>query len=369
MLYYLEESMKSRYLNLFLTLFLFVSIFTNFSSNGKCDLEENGNVLFVGGSGIGNYRSIQDAINDSVSGNTIIVYEDIYYENLVLNKSVILIGVDKYNTSINGNGIGDVVVVSADNACISNFTIKNSGSSNAGIVIQANNCFIEENIIVNNGWCGIKTGDVCKNCTISKNIIKNNGYGIFFKDITFKINIYENIISDNTWDGIYIDYSNDDVIIGNIIEDNGDDGISLSFCRNITISNNTIEKSGDNGLYLYSSKTTINQNTFMYNVESGIFLRNSNFSNISWNIIWNNKNGVDVTYLSTGNKVVYNNITKNSIGIYVPIDAGFNSYSDNVFSDNSEDFVQDESPTPGFEIIFMVFSVILILNWKYYKNR
>ena len=47
--------------------------------------------LYVGGSGLGNYTSIQDAINDSVDGDTVFVYDEgsPYYENLVVNRSII----------------------------------------------------------------------------------------------------------------------------------------------------------------------------------------------------------------------------------------------------------------------------------------
>ena len=361
--------MKSRVLDLFLAIVLFVSVLVSFSSNGRCNLEEGESTLFVGGSGFGNYSVIQDAVNASFSGDTIIVYEGIYYENLVLNKSITLIGLDRFNTIIDGDGFDDVVVVSAKGVCISNFTIRNSGDNNAGIIIEADNFSIEESIIVDNGWCGVKTGDNCKNCTITSNIIEDNGYGVFFNEITFNIDVNQNIISNNTWDGIYLDYSNDGIVTENIIEYNGDDGIGLSYCDNVNIDWNTVQGNGDNGLYLYSCETTIEENTISSNAESGIFLRNSNYSNIEFNNISNNNNGVDLTFLSTGNKISYNNITRNIFGIYVSSEAGSNSYSDNIFLENNEDIIQVEAKTPGFEImlIFSSASLLVIIFKLQYK--
>ena len=48
----------------------------------KSDFVFDGNILFVGGSGAGNYTNIQDAINDSVDGDTIFVYDGIYREKI-----------------------------------------------------------------------------------------------------------------------------------------------------------------------------------------------------------------------------------------------------------------------------------------------
>jgi hypothetical protein len=47
----------------------------------------DGNTLYVGGMGPGNYTSIQDAINDAENGDTVFVFDDSapYYENLEKN--------------------------------------------------------------------------------------------------------------------------------------------------------------------------------------------------------------------------------------------------------------------------------------------
>ncbi len=65
----------------------------------------NGKTLYVGGSGPNNYTKIQDAINDSSDGDTVFVYDDSspYYENLVIEKSIHLIGEAKETTVIDAN--------------------------------------------------------------------------------------------------------------------------------------------------------------------------------------------------------------------------------------------------------------------------
>ena len=50
----------------------------------------SGNILYVGGSGTGNYSKIQDAIDDASDGDTVFVYDDSspYYENVIVDKSI-----------------------------------------------------------------------------------------------------------------------------------------------------------------------------------------------------------------------------------------------------------------------------------------
>ena len=65
-----------------------------------------GNTLYVGGSGPGNYSTIQEAIDDSSDGDTVFVYDDSspYYEFVEINKSIDLIGENKDTTIIDGEG-------------------------------------------------------------------------------------------------------------------------------------------------------------------------------------------------------------------------------------------------------------------------
>ena len=46
----------------------------------------DGNILYVGGSGPGNYSTIQEAINDANNGDTVFVYNGTYYEHVTINK-------------------------------------------------------------------------------------------------------------------------------------------------------------------------------------------------------------------------------------------------------------------------------------------
>ena len=84
--------------------------------------------LYVGGDGPNNYTHIQDAINNASDGDTIFVYSGIYHENIIVDKSIIILGENAEETIIVGNGYENVVNITADNAIIKNFGIRNSGS-------------------------------------------------------------------------------------------------------------------------------------------------------------------------------------------------------------------------------------------------
>ena len=62
----------------------------------------SGNTYFVGGHGQNNYSKIQDAIDNASDGDTIFVYSGIYHENIVINKSITLLGSGQDSTIISG---------------------------------------------------------------------------------------------------------------------------------------------------------------------------------------------------------------------------------------------------------------------------
>ena len=66
-----------------------------------------------------NYTKIQDAINNASDGDTIFVKAGTYYENIVVNKRVSLVGENRSTAIIDGNMTATVVAVTADIVTIS----------------------------------------------------------------------------------------------------------------------------------------------------------------------------------------------------------------------------------------------------------
>ena len=168
------------------------------------------------------YPAIQEAINSATSGDTIFVYKGIYYEHVVINKSVSLVGEDRDLTIIDGSEIGSVISITVDNVTLKGFTIKNSGMHpyNSGIQIEHS------------------SGNI-----ISHNKITNNSNGIGFYTSSNNV-VCGNTISSNDYDGIGFYTSSNNVVCGNTISSNDYDGIYLAFVSH----NNTIYHNNFNNI-------------------------------------------------------------------------------------------------------------------------
>ena len=155
------------------------------------------------------YQFIQDGIDNASDGDEIHVFNGTYYENVVVFRSVDLIGENMDITIIDGGGDGIVVRICEDFVNLTGFTIQNSGSEpyDSGMEVTTN-----------------------KN-TITENIIKDNYHGLYLKQSSDDNEISRNIIRNNSWNGIYIISScllNDgNVIFENTIENNIYAGIAM----------------------------------------------------------------------------------------------------------------------------------------------
>ena len=182
----------------------------------------SGKWLFVGGSGPGNYSKIQDAIDDSLNGDTVFVYDDSspYYENIIVNKSISVFGENKTTTSIDGIVGGNVVSVQADGVRISGFSIQyHCTFPSSDIALKANHTSISQMIMDSNNWVGISLFSCCdtniidnhisnkyagisldalsNNNTITGNDLSNNNYGLEIKS-SFHNHIFYNNFENNT---------------------------------------------------------------------------------------------------------------------------------------------------------------------------
>jgi parallel beta-helix repeat protein len=112
----------------------------------------NRHMLYVGGSGPGNYSKIQDAINNSSGGDTVFVYHGSYYEKVVIKKSISVCGENASRTFINytlePNWWEQVVLICSHDAIFSGFTVVLEQGDSVGIRLKdARNCIISYNII------------------------------------------------------------------------------------------------------------------------------------------------------------------------------------------------------------------------------
>ena len=91
-----------------------------------------GSRVYVGGSGPGNYSTIQAAIDNATDGDTVFVYDDSspYHERIKVTKSLVIVGERQETTVIDANGVspgGEYAIrLEANNTSLSNFTVLNS---------------------------------------------------------------------------------------------------------------------------------------------------------------------------------------------------------------------------------------------------
>ena len=285
-------------------------------------------ILYVDDSGGAKYTKIQDAINSSKDGDIIYVYNGTYYENVVVNKSINLMGEDRNITIIDGGGVGDVISIIVNRVNVSGFTVKNSGGTvwpdyYAGIRILSCNNSIVNNTITNN-YFGLRL-EFSNLSSINNNTIFNNSGNGIDLDSSSNNSIIDNIISFNNGAGIVLSFSSNNTIIDNVLYSNSGAGIGLNFKSNGNImSKNDIS---DNFIGIGISGGPVISNVITFNRISGHQIAidihdfsmpspeggGSAFHFISNNILWDNDIGIG---LMTGDSGAIFGVNISSTDIY-----------------------------------------------------
>ena len=264
-----------------------------------------------------NYTTIQEAIDaaETLDGHTILVDEGVYYEHVVANKSLTLIGQNRSSTIIDGNFSGIVFSIKANKISIMEFTIRlgqtgifldhsnNSkiarniftSNGNGTFLYHACNNLISENTITHNG-IGIHLQHLCKNNTIERNLVEYSWTGIDLSGNSNNNNVTQNLLTNNENNGIEVSVSDNNNVIRNTVTKNLH-GISLSFSKNSTIASNTLINNTNwktfpgnagEGIYLDGCyNCTLHDNSLEQNMH-GIYLRCSVNCTLSDNIMRSN---------------------------------------------------------------------------------
>ncbi len=306
-------------------------------------LKYNGKTLFVGGNGLENYTTIQDAINDANDFDTIYVFSGIYSENIELDKRIILIGEDKNSTIIDGNQKGCTINLSSENAIIKNFTIIGGGFDNdvfenffrAGIRTTGSNNTICNNIFSKNclGILGVRV----TNLTIMDNIFEEDGIGFTSYENDgrpiMEIEYFLHNIENNTVNGkpLYYLFNEqneliDDLEIGQLI---------LVNCTNIEIKNITVSNT-DWGLVFAFCNKCLTENCNFFKNNLAIWTLESNYNLFQFNNISDNYHrGVVIDYNSNYNQIKYNNICRTFCGVEIEWWSNANLITKNNFLNNN----------------------------------
>ncbi len=240
------------------------------------------------------FSSIQDAINDpdTINGDTIIISEGIYIENIAIDKKLTIKSATGANVALKPKDPDKSVIL-----------IVNPGS---GTTIQDLNIFsanISYGIALSHAY----------NCLVINNTISDSNRNIYLY-MSGNNNITENLIKS----GVY--------------------GISIYRSTTNNISYNNITKN-ENGIYAVRS----NYNSIIGNKLDenyyGSYIDHSNNFNINGNNITGNWVGIYL-YDTNNNQITGNNLTDNGAGITYQDSVGTtisgNNFTDNWLTDTSE---------------------------------
>lgn len=288
-----------------------------------------------------NYTTIQEAINanETLDGHTILVDAGAYYENVVVNKTISLVGEDKSNTIIDGGGrFTRVVEIVVNNVTVQNLTITNSnqigdwGSNNIVCVSQSNDTLIQNNILTNPS--GFAAGVVLmysfRDTISGNNIAANSNEGV---RLWYSSNntVSENTVTNDSEDIDIDSGSSYNTVTGNNVA-GGWEGIGCIESFN-TISGNVITNASFSGISLYGSSNTVSENV-IEGSETGIFLYGYGH-NVSENTISTCKYDAIMVYCNSSS-IYANNLTDNGqAGIHIEISSSYNKFYQNNLIDNT----------------------------------
>ena len=114
------------------------------------------------------YTTIQEAINDANEGDIVFVRNGTYYETVVVNKSICLIGEDS-TPIISSNNTEYTIYVSANNVTVNGFEIQNHELGWGIILNHTFNCNINRNTV--NATLAILVNDGSENCILNNSVV------------------------------------------------------------------------------------------------------------------------------------------------------------------------------------------------------
>jgi parallel beta-helix repeat protein len=297
------------------------------------------------------YTLIQEAIdaNETLSGQTILVDDGTYYENVVVDKSLILTGESRDNTIVDANGTGDAFTLTAPNISLTKFTVANSFMRDTPLygdilLNQTTNCTIEGVKATNCNYTGVALSNSTKN-RISGCEFFGDGSGIVLYNSNQNVisgcecfgnqsslnqfpqqcgivllNSNENVIGDNIVSGVFFGIGlwgygcNDNVLIGNNVSSCVGNGFDIvGFDNNITC--NHIWNNGNGVLFDHASGNIVDDNDVSNSTMSGVHIGWTAANNtILENTIHTNQYGVFIEWNSGNNNLFYhNNFVNNNV--------------------------------------------------------
>lgn len=285
-------------------------------------------------------ESIQATIDRAASGDVVEVERARYVENLTIDKTLTLRGIDR--PTVSGGLSGHTIMVTGEDVVIDGMIVADSGDSlrdqNSGIYIWpgAHRAIVRNSNIVYNlfGLWIEKADDVLieNNTIVGKRNYRSpmRGNGIQLYN-TRRARIIGNNVS-FVRDALYVDVSHDALFRGNRLhhsrygthymnsyrnlwEDNdvymNRGGLALMEVREQVVRNNRVWANSDHGIMLRTIWDTVVENNIVAGNERGLFMYDAYFNELRNNLVVDNLVGMHVWAGSKDNVIERNDFISN----------------------------------------------------------
>ena len=293
-----------------------------------------------------NGKSIQQAVFESMIGDTITIASGHYYPGEInINKQLTILG--ENFPVLEAKQPGEIFLVTANRVTIKWITFENVTRSfikdYAAIKLEnVTDCLIENNKLINN-FFGIYLAK-SSGCEIKDNYItsngeqeSNSGNGIHLWSSRDN-NIHNNIISGHR-DGIYLEFAKHCLVSGNLSKSSLRYGLHFMFSDSCKYSKNTFEHNGAGVAVMYSRQIHMENNVFKNNsgaASFGILLKDIRDSRIINNTITNNSIGI---FIEGSSRLIvkHNTFSRNGWALKLMANSMDNRFSRNNFIANTFD--------------------------------
>lgn len=338
-------------------------------------------------------QSIAAAIRAASPGDTVRVLRGEYAERLLIDKPLILQGVDR--PTISGQFTGDVIRVRAKDVTIQGLIVRDSGidqtAQNAGIYLEpgSDRATVQDCDVVFNLfgiWMeGLKDGRVLRNVITGRRDLLSAARGNGVQVYNVKgVQVLDNNIS-YTRDGIYVDVTKDAIFRGNKIHhlrygthymntdkstwENNESylnrgGLALMEVRELIVRNNKAWGNTDHGIMLRTIQDSVIENNIVAGNARGFFIYDAEFNTLSNNLVIDNQVGAHISAGSANNKVDANDFIGNreQVKFVASRDVEWGKSQGNYWSNYSG---WDQNGDGRGDVPYEANDVVDRLNWQY----